>query len=193
MNICVFGASSDTIDKIYITMTEELCEKMAKKGHGLVFGGGARGVMGASARGEKKGGGKIIGVVPSFFKVDGTIYEECDEYIYTETMRERKGIMEERADAFIIAPGGIGTYEEFFEVFTLKQLARHNKPIVIFNINGYYDAIISALETAEKENFIRPMTMSLFEVYDTADEVLDYIENYVPQKIDIVKTRGLDQ
>lgn len=192
MNICVFGASNDAIDKIYFETAEELCEKMAKRGHTLVFGGGNHGVMGASARGAKKGGGKIIGVVPSFFEVDGTIYPECDECVYTETMRERKGIMEDKADAFVIAPGGIGTYEEFFEVFTLKQLARHNKPIVIFNINGYYNSIIEALETAEKENFIRPLTLSLYEVFDDADKVLDYIENYVPQKIDIVKTRGLE-
>ena len=100
--------------------------------------------------------------------------------------------MEDKSDAFVIAPGGIGTYEEFFEVFTLKQLARHNKPIVIYNINGYYDAIIAALKTAEEQNFIRPLTLSLFEVFDDADKTIDYIENYVPQKTDIVKTRGLE-
>ena len=114
MNICVYGASSSTIAKSYINPTEELGEKMAKRGHNLVYGAGALGLMGAAARGVLRGGGKIIGVAPAFFKVDGVLFDECDEMIYTDTMRERKGIMEEKSDAFIMTPGGLGTYDEFF-------------------------------------------------------------------------------
>ncbi len=191
MNICIYGASSDLIDKIYLDGAYELGEKMARRGHSLVFGGGARGVMGASARGTKSGGGKVVGVSPNFFNVDGVLFEECDELIYTETMRERKAIMEEKADAFVIAPGGIGTYEEFYEILTLKQLARHNKAIVIFNIGGYYNKMIEALKEAEDKNFIRPQTLALYEVLDEAEKIVDYLEGYIPPEIDIVKTRGV--
>lgn len=191
MNICVYGASSDLIDKIYLDSAYELGEKMAKRGHSLVYGGGAQGVMGASARGVKSCGGKVIGVSPSFFNVDGVLFEECDQLIYTETMRERKAIMEEKADAFVIAPGGIGTYEEFYEILTLKQLARHNKAIVIFNTDGYYNKMIEALQEAEEKAFIRPQTLKLYEVFDKPEEIIDYLEEYVPKEIDIVKTRGV--
>lgn len=191
MNICVYGASSDKIDKLYIAETEKLGEAIALKGHSLVFGGGAQGVMGAAARGMKKHNGYVIGISPSFFKVDGVLFEECDELIYTETMRERKQLLEDKSDAFIVAPGGIGTFEEFFEVFTLKQLARHNKPIVLFNPNGFYDGMIKLLCEAEQQGFIRHKTLELYEVMTKPEEIIDYIENYVPEEINIVETRGV--
>lgn len=132
MKICVFGASSSTIDKSYVSQVEELGRKIADRGHGLVYGAGASGLMGAVARGVYEKKGEIVGVVPNFFDdedmgVDGRIFQDCTELIRTDTMRERKRIMEERADAFVIVPGGIGTFEEFFEVFTLKQLERHKQ------------------------------------------------------------------
>lgn len=191
MNICVYGASSDKIDKYYISETEKLGEVIALKGHSLVFGGGAQGIMGAAARGMKKQNGYVIGVSPKFFNVDGVLFTECDELIYTETMRERKQILEERSDAFVVAPGGIGTFEEFFEIFTLKQLARHNKPIIIFNANGFYDSMIKLLEDAEKQGFIRQKTLELYKVIEKPEEIIEYIEGYVPEEINIVETRGV--
>lgn len=136
MKICVYGASSPTIDPKYIEMVEKMGEEMALRGHSLVFGGGANGLMGAAARGVKKGKGYIVGVIPKFFNEENieAVYDECDELIEPDTMRQRKQIMEDNADAFIITPGGIGTFEEFFEILTLKQLCRHNKPIVIYNV-----------------------------------------------------------
>lgn len=193
MNICVYGASSELIDKCYIKSAEELGETLAKRGHNLVYGAGAQGVMGGVARGTKKAGGNVVGVSPTFFNVDGVLFMDCDELLYTDTMRERKAIMEERADAFIIAPGGIGTYEEFFEVFTLKQLARHNKAIVIFNQNGYYDKMIETMEDAEQKGFIRHPTLELYKVIDDIDGIFEYIERYVPEEIDIVETRGVKE
>ena len=111
MKICIFGASSATIDEIYVKKVEELAEKMARRGHSLVFGAGATGVMGAAARGTKRGGGYIHGVIPEFFREERVerIYSECDKLTYTKTMAERKTLMEDDCDAFIIAPGGIGT------------------------------------------------------------------------------------
>ncbi len=198
MNICVFGASSSIIDKSYIEQVESLGRKMAKRGHGLVYGAGASGLMGAVARGVYEQKGEIVGVVPDFFEdedmgVDGMIFKNCTELIKTDTMRERKRIMEERADAFVIVPGGIGTFEEFFEIFTLKQLERHNKAIAIFNVNGYYDAMLNMLDTAVEEKFLREACRLLYKVFDNDDEVLDYIEGYKAPKINVFEMRNIEK
>ncbi|MBE6806352.1 MAG: TIGR00730 family Rossman fold protein [Ruminococcaceae bacterium] len=178
MRICVYGAASPIIDPEYIRLVEIMGEKMAKRGHSLVFGGGGNGLMGAAARGVKKGGGHILGVIPKFFddeKIEA-VYSECDELIEPDTMRERKQIMEDNADAFIIVPGGIGTFEEFFEILTLKQLCRHNKPIAMYNINGYYNEIVEAILAATNKNFIRENCMELFYLSDNLEELFAYIE-----------------
>ena len=150
MRICLYGASSNQIDEKYIEQTEEFGRILATHGHSLVYGGGAQGLMGAAARGVHEKNGFILGIAPSFFQVDGILFDQCSEFIYTETMRERKQIMEHRAEAFVMVPGGIGTFDEFFEIITLKQLGRHNKPVAIFNINGYYDSLVAMLENAVK-------------------------------------------
>lgn len=181
MNICVYGASSNDINEKYIGETENLGFIMAQRGHDLVYGGGANGVMGAVARGVTKGGGKVIGVAPTFFNVDGVLYDKCTKLIPTKTMRERKQIMEETADAFIMAPGGIGTYEEFFEILTLKQLSRHNKAIAVYNVGGFYDKLMDFLEYGIKEGFMTPACHKLFKLFDNAEEMLSYIESYVPE------------
>jgi len=191
MNICVFGAASDYIDDIYKENGEELGKLLSKKGHTLIFGGGAGGLMGAVARGVYAEGGKIIGVAPGFFNVDGVLFENCTEFITTESMRERKYIMEEKADAFIVAPGGIGTFEEFFEVLTLKQLGRHEKAIVIINTNGYYDKMIELLDHTKDKHFMTDKCLELFKVVETAQEAFSYIESYKPKKYNIVTMRGI--
>lgn len=177
MNICVYGAASTKIDKRYITAVEELGESMAKQGDNLVFGAGGNGLMGAAARGVKRGGGKITGVIPHFFKDEEIeeIYGECDELIFTETMRERKAKMEELADAFIVVPGGIGTFEEFFEILTLKQLGRHDKPIAIYNVNGFYDNIEKLMYDAMNEKFIRSNCRMLYMIFSDIDEMFAYV------------------
>ncbi len=185
MKICVFGAASAHIDDKYIEAVEELGEKMARRGHSLVFGAGGTGLMGAVARGAKRGGGYVHGVVPSFFKHDGVeqLYDGCDEMTLTETMRERKAVMEDLADAFIITPGGVGTFEELYEIITLKQLNRHDKAIVFFDIDGYYEQLQKFMLVACERKFITPSCLKLYETFTDADEVLDYLENYVPNPI----------
>lgn len=180
MNICVYGASSSTIDKSYIEAGENLGEEMAKRSLGLVFGGGANGLMGAAARGCHRFGGEIIGIAPEFFNVDGILYEHCTQFIYPENMRERKKKMEELSDAFIITPGGIGTFDEFFEILTLKQLGRHQKPIAILNTNGYYDHLQSFLQNSIDNNFMKEECKTLYFISDSVPEILDYIKNYKP-------------
>lgn len=183
MNICVYGASSPDIDPIFFDETEKLGRMMAGKGHGLVFGGGAQGLMGAAARGVHEMGGQIIGVAPTFFRnVDGILYEHCTEFVYTETMRERKQIMEDRSDAFVVTPGGIGTFEEFFEILTLKQLGRHQKPIVIFNVMGYFDSMKAMMENAIQKAFMKPVCRELYVFLDTPEDILEYLEQYKAAK-----------
>lgn len=191
MNICVYGAASTELDRSYIETTEELGRKLAKRGHGLVFGAGANGLMGAVARGVFENGGYIVGVVPTFFNVDGILFENCNELIRTETMRQRKQIMEDRADAFIMAPGGIGTFEEFFEILTLKQLARHKKAIAVYNINGYYDAMEDMIDNAVKHNFVREKCKELYKFFTDADEMLDYLENYEGEYADAEEMKAI--
>lgn len=181
MNICVYGASSETIDKNYIEIVYALGQKMAERGHRLIFGAGGAGLMGAVARGISDGNGEMTGVVPGFLNVDGIIYEQCDELITTENMRERKQIMENKGDAFIMVPGGIGTFEEFFEILTLKQLGRHGKAIVIFNIDHYYDPILMMMEDGVRKGFMNSATNDIYQVMYDADEILDYIEGYQPE------------
>lgn len=191
MKICVFGAASAHIDEIYIKTVEELGYELAKRGHSLVFGAGGSGLMGAAARGVKRGGGYIHGVVPKFFKENSIeqLFDDCDKMTYTDSMRERKKIMEDDADAFIITPGGVGTFEEMFEVITLKQLNRHDKAIVFLNINGYYDELEKFMHTACERKFITESCLKLYEIMATTDEVLDYLESYVPNPIPFKRTK----
>lgn len=180
MNICIFGSSSEQIDKIYLETAEHLGAQIAGRGDSVVFGAGKYGVMGAAARGAVSRGGTLIGVSPRFFIDDGVIFDGCTELIFTETMRERKAIMEDRADAFVICAGGIGTFEEFFEVLTLKQLSRHSKPIVIYNVNGYYDAMLDMMNKSVEEKFMAQDCRRLYTVAETEQEVFEQIENYAP-------------
>lgn len=189
MNICVYGAASELIDRAYIEACEELGRRIAERGHTLVFGGGAEGVMGAVARGVESLQGRTIGITPDFFNVDGMLYDDCDEMIKTDTMRERKQLLEDKSEAFIVAPGGIGTFDEFFEILTLKQLSRHTKAIVIFNVNGYFNDLLNMMEKGYEGRFIKDECRELYEVLDNPDDVLDYIEKYVPIDMDILKLR----
>lgn len=172
MNVCVYGASSNEIDQKYLVATEALGEALALEGHCMVYGAGGAGLMGAAARGMTRRGGHIIGVVPTFLKVDGILYDGCNEMIYTDTMRERKQVMEERSDAFVVTPGGIGTYEEFFEIYTLKQLGRHRKPIILYNIDGFFDRLFEILKDMVDGGFMRDTCLSLLTMATTPDEVL---------------------
>ena len=189
MNICIFGASSDLIDEKYSKAAYDLAAEMAKRGHGLIFGGGGKGVMGATARAVHDNGGDVYGVAPEFMSEYNVFFEHCTKFKLTKTMAERKTFMEDHSDAFIIAPGGIGTYEEFFEVYTLKQLGRHSKAIAIFNPYGYYDKMIDMLEHTVNENFMNSSSLELVKIFENANELLDYIENYTGKTVDVQKLR----
>lgn len=176
MEICIYGASSNDIPPLYISAAERLGEALALSGHSLVFGGGAGGLMGAVARGTVRKSGKVTGIVPSFFNVDGVLFKACSEMIYTDTMRQRKQLMEDRADAFVMLPGGIGTFDEFFEIITLKQLNRHKKPVAIFNVNGYYDELLNMLKKAVSQGFMTEKSLGLAPDFSDAEKLLRYLE-----------------
>ena len=191
MNICIYGASSTELDPVFSEQAYLLGEKLAKRGHTMIFGAGAHGVMGALARGVAAGEGKMVGVCPEFLNFGGNLYPGITELVITETMRERKQKMEDSAEAFIMAPGGIGTLEEFFEILTLKQLGRHRKPIAVFNTDGYYDELLAFLENAINRRFVKENCRELYFVSADPDEVLDYLENYDPGEIVDFKHYGL--
>lgn len=191
MRICVYGAASSEIDKSFVEAGEELGRRMVERGHSLVFGGGRNGMMGATARGISERNGKILGIAPAFFNDNNAevSFNDCTEFIHTETMRERKRLLEENSDAFIISPGGIGTFDEFFEILTLKQLGRHNKAIVILNINNYFDNMLKMMEISIEQKFITSDCVELYKVIDNIEDTLNYIENYDPTDIDLSKVK----
>lgn len=184
MKLCIYGASSNAIDKSFLDAGEQLGKTIAQNNHSVVFGGGSAGLMGAVSRGAKSENGEIIGISPSFFNVDGVLFQECTEMIYTKTMRERKQLLEEMSDAFIVTPGGIGTFDEFFEIYTLRQLGVHKKPIAIYNTNGYYDSLIDMLNNAIDKSFMPNTNMDLIFISDSPQEIIKHIENYNPADYD---------
>ncbi|MGN0981500.1 MAG: TIGR00730 family Rossman fold protein [Candidatus Limivicinus sp.] len=169
MNICVFGASSNDLAPAYYAAAQALGRAIAAGGHALVFGGGAGGLMGACARGAAELDGAITGIAPRFFDEPGILYQDCGQLIFTDTMAQRKQLMEEKADAYIVLPGGIGTFEEFFEVLTLKQLGRHAKPMVMLNTLGYYDALVETLRKTAEAGFMSRRCLELFSLCDSPE------------------------
>ena len=176
MNITLYGSASDKIDRAYIDGVEALGRAMAKRGHTMVFGAGSTGLMGAAARGLAAEGGQIIGVTPHFMHKLEPVSTLCTELIATETMAERKTIMEDKADAFIITPGGLGTFDEFFQIMTLKILSRHDKPVVLYNINGFWDGMLGVIGADILKGFISPEVANDFTICETPESVFAVIE-----------------
>ncbi|MHB0868273.1 MAG: LOG family protein [Chloroflexota bacterium] len=177
-SICVFCASSEHIAPRYFEHAMELGEEMARRGHQLVYGGGQVGLMGTVARAVHSGGGRVIGVLPRRADWAEVVYLESDDLIYTTTMRERKGIMEEKADAFIALPGGIGTLEELLEIITLRHLGYHNKPVVILDRYGYFEPLLQMFEKSIVEGFGRPHLRDVYHLATTVSDALHHIETH---------------
>lgn len=175
MRICVYGASGNHLDPAYFEAARQLGRILARDGHTLVFGGGASGLMGACAEGAEEGGGEIIGIAPRFFDEPGILFPRCTRFVYTETMAQRKTAMFEESEAFIALPGGIGTFEEFFETLTLKQLGRHGKPMALLNTLGYYAPLSAMLERAAEDGFLSRRCFSLYALCDTPEEALHHV------------------
>lgn len=159
-------------------MAEDIGREIARQGWTLVYGGGKTGLMGTVARGTKQGGGRVVGVIPEFMKVRELAFDEADELISVITMRERKTLMETRADAFLALPGGWGTLEEILEILTLAHLEVLHKPIIIFNQDGYYDDLLRMFERVVEEKFMHATIRGKYAVARTVEDIFPLIANW---------------
>ena len=184
--ICVFCSSSNAVEEVYHQSATDLGHRIGQLGLDLVYGGARIGLMGAVARGVHDKGGRVVGVIPEFFrKKDKTIeYVEADELIVTKDMRNRKAIMDERSDAFIVLPGGVGTLEEAMEIVSMKQLCLTDKPLAFINTNNFYDGLISNLRGMINQKFAKKSTLELFSVCPDPATALELIFTYHPKKLE---------
>lgn len=179
--IAVYCASSNQIDPIYREAAFALGHSLADAGIGLVFGGGSVGLMGAVADAVLERGGEVIGVIPEKLQSLELGHKGCTELHVVDTMHTRKQLMMDKADAFIAMPGGYGTLEELFEVVTWAQLNYHLKPVALYNVNGFYDALIQFVQHAVNEGFVREELRNLITVGHTPEAVLSALnESIVP-------------
>ncbi|HEU4325774.1 MAG TPA: TIGR00730 family Rossman fold protein [Roseiflexaceae bacterium] len=172
MYVCVYCASSNAITERYFTLARALGTELAQRGWTLVYGGGSVGLMGEVARAVHAAKGKVIGIIPQRLLDLEVGYLESDELIVTTTMRERKRLMDERADVFVTLPGGFGTLEELLEILTLKQLGYHSKPIVIVNLDGFYDPLLAQFARIFEEHFTHDRYRDLYRVVDDLEGAL---------------------
>ena len=177
-SICVFCASSESVDNNYKKIAKELGREIGKKGIDLVYGGASIGLMGCIARGAHEEKGNVIGVLPQFFRSKDIEYHDADELIVTKDMRERKAKMDERSDAFIVLPGGIGTLEEAMEILSMRQLNLTDKPLVFINSNGFYDNLNKTFDVMIEQKFAKENIRKMFAMTPDPITALEYILNY---------------
>lgn len=175
--VCVYCASSTQINQEYFDAAKRLGEILADKNIHLVYGGGSMGLMGTIADSSLKHGGKVTGIIPGFMCEQEWDHNGLTELIVTETMHERKEKMAVMADAAIALPGGCGTLEELLEVITWKQLGIFSKPIIIVNINGYFDPLIEMLHKAIEENFMRELHKGIWQVVSSVEAIIPAIKS----------------
>jgi hypothetical protein len=174
--VCVFCASSRTLDKRWLEFAFEVGQALARRGHTLVSGGGRVGMMGAVAEGARAGGAYTVGVMPQSL-VDLEIADtHSDELVVTDGMASRKTLMIEKSDAFLTLPGGLGTLDELFEVWTMATLAAHRKPVVLLDADGFYRGLVDWLRALPGGGFARPEALDLLVVADTVPAALSALE-----------------
>lgn len=174
--VCVYCASSTRIDPSYVRLAEEVGRTLGERGHALVSGGGDLSMMGAVARAARAAGAHTTGVIPRAL-LDLEVGDTgADELLVVGDMRERKGIMDARADAFLALPGGLGTLEELFEVWTARTLGLHAKPVVVLDVDGLYDPLRAQVDLMVERGFVRRPAAGAITWTTTVDEALDAVE-----------------
>jgi uncharacterized protein (TIGR00730 family) len=163
--LCVYCGSRPGLDPQHASAAQALGQWIGSRGGQLVYGGGRNGLMGLTAEATRASGGRVLGVIPHALVEREWANHDCDELLVVETMHERKRLMAERSDAFMALPGGIGTFEEFFEVWTWRQLGYHNKPVGLLNLGGYYDAMLNFLNQSVQAGFMNDWQMDLIRVH----------------------------
>ncbi len=177
-SVCIFAASSMRLDESYHTDAHRLGQLLGEAGWRLVFGGGEHGLMGAVAKGVHDAGGHVLGIIPEKLDLAHVTYAKADEWIVTKDLRDRKSLMEERSDAFVVLPGGFGTLEELMETITMKQLDFHRRPIVILNTNGYYNALFAFFDHMVDQAFVKKEHLKLVKVVSTPEGAIAGISEY---------------
>ncbi len=175
-NVCVYCGSSDGADPATLAAATRFGTLMAEADVGLVYGGASIGVMGALARAVMVGGGRTLGVIPEFLSKAEVKMTGLTELIVTQSMHERKQLMFERSDAFVALPGGIGTLEELVEMLTWAQLGRHNHPIILANLNGFWDPLVTLLDHMIQQKFMHSNIRRFYGVVDKVEDILPRIE-----------------
>ena len=176
-SICVYCGSRPGGDPLFTTAAQAVGRWIGERGGQLVYGGGRSGLMGEVAQATRQAGGRVVGVIPQALVDKELANHACDELHIVQTMHERKAIMAERSDAFIALPGGIGTFEELFEVWTWRQLGYHDKPIGLLNVAGYYDALGNFLQSSVRSGFMGEWQMGLVQINDDSAPLLrDLVE-----------------
>ena len=178
-SVTVYLSARDSVHRDYFTAADEMGRGIADAGWNLVYGGNNVGLMRAVADGARAAGGRVIGITPQLM-VDEGIHDPNCELTVTTTMRERKALLEQNGDAFVILPGGIGTFEELFEILVGRQLGYHNKPIVFLNTLNYYAPLLAMMEHGIEHSFIRPVNRELYYVAQTPADVIAYLKAFYP-------------
>jgi hypothetical protein len=171
-SICVYCGSRPGVEPAFADTARAVGQWIGSHGGQLVYGGGSNGLMGITAQATLDAGGRVVGIIPKALVEKEWAKTNCTELHVVDTMHERKRLMAEHADAFLALPGGIGTFEEFFEVWTWRQLGYHDKPIGLLNEAGYYDGLLTFLRTGVEQAFMSPWQMDLIRVSNNAQQLL---------------------
>ena len=177
-SICVFCASSPEASEPLKDLATDLGQKIAEKKISLVYGGASIGLMGSVARGAHKSGGKVIAIFPELFVGKDIDFVEADEFIVTDDMRERKTLMEQKSDAFIALPGGIGTLDEIAEILTLIQLKQISKPLILINYLNYYGPLIKFFDSIVEQKLAKETFLKSYYLAESNDDAMDFLTNY---------------
>lgn len=175
--IALYCGSRSGNKPIYQEKAISLAENLAHLGFGLVYGGASIGLMGQVADAVKKSGGETVGVIPEFMLDYEIAHHQLTELHIVKSMHERKAMMADRASAFVALPGGLGTFEEILEIATWGQLNQHQKPMMLYNVNGFYDALITQLDHAVEEGFLPPQHRAKLIICNHADQIINALQN----------------
>ncbi|MHC5003785.1 MAG: LOG family protein [Planctomycetota bacterium] len=182
--ITVYCASSSRLAPAFHQVAEGLGRAIGHGGHTLVYGGGRVGLMGEIGRATRAAGGRTVGIITTTLVDREQADRECHELIVVETMRRRKTLLAERADAFVVLPGGIGTYEEFFEILVGRKLHEHDKPIGVVNSHGYFNPLVAMIEHGIEHGFIQDEFHDLVYIHPDVGPVLERVLDDVRRRDD---------
>lgn len=178
IHVCVYCGSSPTAADIYKKAAHAMGELLVREDLTLVYGGGCRGLMGIVADTVMNNSGRAIGIIPKFLQDKELINENLTELHVVASMHERKQMMADRADAFVILPGGFGTLDEFFEILTWRQLGLHDKPVLLVNTNGYWDALLAMIDRLMSDGFAREEHRGCFSAVGRVEDLTDILRHY---------------